>query len=373
MFHNAAIRHDMKQSPHQMFTGEQPPWKMSDFRVFGCPIFVLDKRLHDRDSIPKWKALSWTGVYVGHTLQHAGNVPLIYNPSTMYISPQYHVAFDNPFTTVCGSTEPLSDAFYKKLYTDSSWLYKDTYGDPSDLHLFESFWADPPSLNKSYHMPLKRPHKSNCRTRTTISNAQHSETFKPQPTQKHSDHAGNHNCNHAEHISGDHARYPVCDHAEHLKRDHAEHPTRDQAGHPTCDHTGHLTRDHAGHPTCDHARHLTGDQAEHPTHDHATYPTGDHAGHPKGNHAMHPASNHAGHHPCDHVVHAAGEQTVLILRPIQNPNPDTTSSAPTAYINLQHVACSAVFLVQQQSRGEHANVYTAHSSLPSVLIPTAPS
>jgi hypothetical protein len=39
-------------------------------------------------------------VYLGHSLFHARSVALVYNPSTGHISPQYHVVFDNDFTTV---------------------------------------------------------------------------------------------------------------------------------------------------------------------------------------------------------------------------------------------------------------------------------
>jgi len=51
-------------------------------------------------------------VYVGHSLHHAGTVPLVYNPITPHTSPQYHVTFDDCFSTVKGSTASLSDATY---------------------------------------------------------------------------------------------------------------------------------------------------------------------------------------------------------------------------------------------------------------------
>lgn len=158
MIHNASLRQDTKQSPHQMFTGVPSPWRINDFRVFGCPVFVLDKWLQDGDSLPKWKARSWTGVYVGHSLQHAGNVQLIYNPSTTHVSPQYHVMFDDQFTTVCGSAAS-SDDLYQKLYNESLWTYKSTNVDATNLYLFEFSWSDPPPLNKS---PVReKKHSSN--------------------------------------------------------------------------------------------------------------------------------------------------------------------------------------------------------------------
>ncbi len=53
-FHNASICSDLNKSPHHLFTGVPAPWKLEDFRVFGCPVFVLDKRLQDGDTLPKW-------------------------------------------------------------------------------------------------------------------------------------------------------------------------------------------------------------------------------------------------------------------------------------------------------------------------------
>jgi hypothetical protein len=72
------------------------------FHTMFCPCYVLDSRLHDADSIglPKWEPRSNIRVYLGHSPFHTGNVALVYNPSTGHISPQYHVVFDDDFTTV---------------------------------------------------------------------------------------------------------------------------------------------------------------------------------------------------------------------------------------------------------------------------------
>jgi hypothetical protein len=68
-----------------------------------CPCYVLDTRLHNAGSIgpPKWEPRSKNiHVYLGNSPFHAGSVALVYNLSTGHISPQYHVVFDNDFTTV---------------------------------------------------------------------------------------------------------------------------------------------------------------------------------------------------------------------------------------------------------------------------------
>ena len=119
-FHNASIRGDTKKSPHHMFTGSPAPWRLEHFRVFGSPVYVLDKRLQDGDSLPKWKARSWLGVYIGPSLVHAGSVPVIYNPITTHISPQFHVVFDDQFLSVGQSTVSLPTSFYEKLFATAA-------------------------------------------------------------------------------------------------------------------------------------------------------------------------------------------------------------------------------------------------------------
>ena len=40
------------------------------------------------------------GIYVGRSPSHASNVGLILNPRTGHVSPQFHVVYDDDFTTV---------------------------------------------------------------------------------------------------------------------------------------------------------------------------------------------------------------------------------------------------------------------------------
>jgi hypothetical protein len=59
--------------------------------------------------IPKWELRARMGIYVGQSPSHASNVALILNPRTGHISPQFHVVFDDDFTTVeylCKMTVP---------------------------------------------------------------------------------------------------------------------------------------------------------------------------------------------------------------------------------------------------------------------------
>jgi hypothetical protein len=154
-FHNASIRTDLGKSPHHLFTGNKAPWSMDDFRVFGSPVFVLDKKLQDGDSLAKWKARSWLGVYVGHSLVHSGNAPVIYNPRTTHISPQFHVVIDDNFSTVTSKPSELSADFITRLYNNSTWFHDDLYTNTSDLHTFDTYWTAPPYSKQALRKPKK--------------------------------------------------------------------------------------------------------------------------------------------------------------------------------------------------------------------------
>ena len=67
---------------------------------WGCPAYVLDPKLQDGKKLPKWHPRSRQGKFLGYSSQHASNVGLILNPVTKRISPQFHVLFDDFFTTV---------------------------------------------------------------------------------------------------------------------------------------------------------------------------------------------------------------------------------------------------------------------------------
>jgi len=151
-FYNASIRNDTGKSPHHMFTGSIAPWRLEDFRVFGSPVYVLDKRLQDEDSFPKWKARSWLGVYVGNSLAHAGNVPVIYNPITTHVSPQFHLVFDDQFTSIQRPVATILEAFFHTLFEKAHWEYKSTTDAClEDFYTFDTYWCHPPLSKRTYH------------------------------------------------------------------------------------------------------------------------------------------------------------------------------------------------------------------------------
>jgi hypothetical protein len=77
------------------------PINTSNFHTFGCPCYVLDHRLQSgTGKIPKWEPHARMGIYVGQLPSHASNVALILNPRIGHVSPQFHVVYDDDFTTV---------------------------------------------------------------------------------------------------------------------------------------------------------------------------------------------------------------------------------------------------------------------------------
>ena len=88
-------------SPNEIWSGvRSPSEELSRSHVFGCPVYVLDASLQDGKKIPKWNPRARLGLFLGFSELHSSQVPLVLNVNTGYISPQFHVIFDDKFETV---------------------------------------------------------------------------------------------------------------------------------------------------------------------------------------------------------------------------------------------------------------------------------
>jgi len=88
-------------SAEAKFAGVKQRVDLETYHPFGCPVFVLDAPLQSGiGKIPRWDPRARVGVYLGHSTQHAGNIALVLNIMTGHISPQYHLVFDDDFSTV---------------------------------------------------------------------------------------------------------------------------------------------------------------------------------------------------------------------------------------------------------------------------------
>ena len=159
--HNCSIRQDHSKSPWELFTNELPPFNLEDFREFGSPVYILQKALQDGSSVPKWTPRSRQGIYVGFSTSHAGKVALIHDPRTTHVSPQYHVVFDEYFSSVSGPPKENIDKFLEKIYKSAAWLSSSSIDDStasaSKQYHFDTFWSDPESLPLPSTTSRKRP------------------------------------------------------------------------------------------------------------------------------------------------------------------------------------------------------------------------
>lgn len=88
------------KTPDELFTqtnSVKPP--LTRFHTFGCPVFVLDSNLQDNNKIPRWNPHARQGLFLGFISHHSSSVAWVLNLQTGHISPQYHVVFDDSFTT----------------------------------------------------------------------------------------------------------------------------------------------------------------------------------------------------------------------------------------------------------------------------------
>lgn len=72
---------------------------------------MLRKELQDNpSSAKKWESCCWQGVYVGLLSIHASSIALIYNSTSCHVTQQFHVAFDESFTSIVSTNQGTSDA-----------------------------------------------------------------------------------------------------------------------------------------------------------------------------------------------------------------------------------------------------------------------
>ena len=140
--------------PADRFYGTTVPrHKILDFHCWGCPVYVLDPTLQQGRKLPKWQPRSRRGVFVGFSKVHSSDVPLILNPRTGHISPQYHVVFDDGFTTVSShSANEELPTFWNEIELDA--LIHKIPSDNVNTHL-DNDWLTPPELEEKQKYDLR--------------------------------------------------------------------------------------------------------------------------------------------------------------------------------------------------------------------------
>ena len=136
------------QCPADLFTGALiPRHQLKNIHVWGCPVYVLDPKLQQGKKLPRWEPRSRQGVFVGYSPVHSSDVPLVLNLQSGSISPQYHVVFDDSFSTVQSlspSEEPPT--FWNEIGIEEH-LHRVTLDDDTSAQLNEE-WLTPPELEE---------------------------------------------------------------------------------------------------------------------------------------------------------------------------------------------------------------------------------
>ena len=154
-------------SPSDIFTKVRwPHRRFHDLHVWGCPVYVLDKKLADGFKLPRWKPRSERTINMGLSSAHASSAPLVLRPSTGAITPQFHVVFDDWFATVGSSPQDVpnfqSNEWYK-MFGDSVFQYNtednadtsDETPHPEDTADFRNFVRRQDDVTRATDGPLQ--------------------------------------------------------------------------------------------------------------------------------------------------------------------------------------------------------------------------
>ena len=151
---NNLPREGTRLAPLEMFTGvtRQDFTPIEKAHVWGCPVYVLDPKLQDGKKLPKWDPRARRGMYLGVSAAHSSSsIARVLNLRTGHISPQFHMVFDDKFTTInnqesAGLVDPARfDADHWERVIESGY---EMYLDPDEPEL--------PDLDDSWLTPHER-------------------------------------------------------------------------------------------------------------------------------------------------------------------------------------------------------------------------
>eukprot|EP00957_Ditylum_brightwellii_P016744 1260366-Ditylum_brightwellii.AAC.1 len=72
---------------------------MKSIHVWGSPVYVLKSQLQDGVKTPHWSPQHTQCQFLGFSMQHSLQVVLVRNLNTGSVTPQWHVGFDDSFST----------------------------------------------------------------------------------------------------------------------------------------------------------------------------------------------------------------------------------------------------------------------------------
>jgi len=161
-------------SPLEIFSGTKHHNILQNFHTSGCPLYVLEPTLCQNHKLPRWKPRSRVGIFIGFSPHHASSVPLVLSTTTGLVSPQFHVVFDDLFsTTKLLHTNSIPDN-WPQLFDSSAISYVDS--DFSQTNIYDTTSLTDPSphlepseltIDQGEATALQREHSSSQRESST--------------------------------------------------------------------------------------------------------------------------------------------------------------------------------------------------------------
>jgi hypothetical protein len=130
---------------------------LTDLHVWGCPTYVLEPKLQKGGvKIPKWAPRSRQAIFVGFSKLHSSLAGLVLNRTTGSITCQFHLLFDDMFSTVHSADESVPDSWNHLITRPSARLQIQLDDDAS------------PDLSDEWLNPNERIAQDNERRRQSI-------------------------------------------------------------------------------------------------------------------------------------------------------------------------------------------------------------
>jgi hypothetical protein len=144
--HNRVPNRESGLTPLELITKQKADHRdILRSHVWGCPAYVLEPKLQNGQKLPKWNRRSRLGQFLGYSDEHSSLVANVRHLKTGFVSPQYHVVFDDLFESVfsSGPNDAVVDAICEDLYKTS----RDAYAtDEYDAH--DNLVYKPPPLDE---------------------------------------------------------------------------------------------------------------------------------------------------------------------------------------------------------------------------------
>lgn len=142
--HNHSPSNTNGWAPLELFCGTRVDCQhLQRARVWGCPSYVLSPTLQDGKKDTKWAPRASRGQFLGFSKNHSSMIGLLRNKQTGSITPQFHVVFDELFSTV-HSLEEDDDSTWIELFVSE----RNYYGPDEDEEDADS--VSFPDINPSW-------------------------------------------------------------------------------------------------------------------------------------------------------------------------------------------------------------------------------